>query len=90
MRWGLNVGSPVRRKIRLSSALVGCCSETNPSADMASVKPKWVVANRAEASTSGTLRLMAVAAIFTGSPDIVKQVLVEATLARLSSQASQP
>ena len=55
---GLNVESPVRRKITLRP-VPGWARETKPSAAMASWNPKWVVANRADASTSGTLSEMA-------------------------------
>src|SRR5918992_5533275 len=52
---GLNVSKPVRRKIRLKPAS-GRASDTKPSAAIASSKPRWRLANSAEATGSGTLR----------------------------------
>src|SRR5918999_3267615 len=52
---GLNVSKPVRRKIRLKPAS-GRESDTKPSAAIASSKPRWRLANSAEATGSATLR----------------------------------
>ena len=59
---GLNVPRPVRRKITLIP-VSGWVRDTKPSSDMASVKPKWVFANSAEASVSATFRDRAVPVI---------------------------
>jgi len=47
----------------------GRAREANPSADISSVNPKWVVRNRTDAGTSSTFNDTAEAVIFTGAPD---------------------